>query len=186
MGIRLAGALVIAMLLGGCVTVPAGPSVMVLPGTAKTFEQFQADDVVCRQWALQQTGTSPSEAGQQQAVAGAVIGTAVGAAAGAAIGAAAGSAGTGAAVGAGSGLLVGTAAGANAGYATSWELQRRYDIGYQQCMYAKEHQIPGASRQKAYRRPAAAPPPPPPPPSTPPPGPPPPAPSSAAPPPPPR
>jgi hypothetical protein len=33
----------------GCATIPIGPSVMVLPGRGKTFEQFQRDDAVCRQ-----------------------------------------------------------------------------------------------------------------------------------------
>jgi hypothetical protein len=32
--------------VGGCATVPRGPSVKVLPGSGKTFEQFQADDAV--------------------------------------------------------------------------------------------------------------------------------------------
>ncbi|KRT73262.1 MAG: hypothetical protein XU13_C0015G0046, partial [Candidatus Rokubacteria bacterium CSP1-6] len=44
------------MFLTACATVPTGPSVMVLPGSGKNFEQFQADDAVCRQWAAQQTG----------------------------------------------------------------------------------------------------------------------------------
>lgn len=30
------------LLLAGCATVPSGPSVLVLPGSGKTFEQFQA------------------------------------------------------------------------------------------------------------------------------------------------
>ena len=38
-------------LLSGCATVPQGPSVMVLPGSSKSFEQFQVDDAACRQWA---------------------------------------------------------------------------------------------------------------------------------------
>jgi len=92
-------------LLTACATVPTGPSVLVLPGTAKNFEQFQTDDAVCRQWALQQTGTTPNEAGAASTVTGAAVGTAVGAGLGAAIGAAAGSPATGAAVGAGAGLL---------------------------------------------------------------------------------
>jgi hypothetical protein len=29
--------------------------VMVLPGQGKSFEQFQTDDAVCRQWAREQT-----------------------------------------------------------------------------------------------------------------------------------
>ena len=32
------------LLLTGCVVVPTGPSVMVLPGNAKDFEQFKGDD----------------------------------------------------------------------------------------------------------------------------------------------
>jgi len=66
-----------------------------------------------------------------------------GAGLGAAIGAASGNAGAGAAIGAGSGLLLGTAAGANAGQASGVEAQRRYDISYEQCTYAKGNQIQG-------------------------------------------
>lgn len=33
-----------------------------LPGTGKSFEQFQSDDLACRQWASQQTGTTPERA----------------------------------------------------------------------------------------------------------------------------
>jgi hypothetical protein len=146
------------LFLGACVTVPGGPSVLVLPGSGKPFEQFQFDDGSCRQWALLQCGALPQDAATQSAVSSAVVGTLVGAGLGAAIGAATGNAGAGAAIGAGSGLFVGSAAGANAAYASSWEVQRRYDIAYQQCMYAKGHQIPGVPR--AY---APAPPPPPPP-----------------------
>src|SRR5947208_12107903 len=101
------------VLLTACATVPTGPSVMVLPGAGKTFELFQADDAVCRQWAAQQTGTTTSQASTQNMLTGAAIGTALGAVAGAAIGAASGHAGTGAAVGGGVGLLGGTAVGAS-------------------------------------------------------------------------
>ncbi|SEM14046.1 Glycine-zipper containing OmpA-like membrane domain-containing protein [Syntrophus gentianae] len=131
------------LLLSGCATVPTGPSVMVLPPPNKPFEQFQAEDAVCRQWAAQQIGLSPQEAVNQNVAAGAIVGTAVGAGLGAAIGSASGHAGTGAAIGAGSGLLVGTASGANAGRLYGYEAQRRYDIKYMQCMYAKGNQIPG-------------------------------------------
>jgi Glycine-zipper domain len=149
--------LLTAPLLAACATVPAGPSVMVLPGTGKNFEQFQADDAVCRQWAAQQTGTTPRRAATESTVSGAAIGTAVGAAAGAAIGAAAGSPATGAAVGAGVGLLGGTAAGASSAEGSSWSVQRRYDISYMQCMYAKGNQIPipGGSRSMYTPPPAA-------------------------------
>ena len=36
--------------LAGCVALPIGPSVMVLPGTGKSFDQFRGDDAVCRQY----------------------------------------------------------------------------------------------------------------------------------------
>jgi hypothetical protein len=151
----------VLLALSGCATVPAGPSVMVLPAPGKTFDQFQAEDAVCRRWALQQIGQTPQENINQSTATGAVVGTAVGAGLGAAIGAASGNAGVGAAIGAGSGLLLGTATGASAGQAYGWEAQRRYDIAYMQCMYAKGNQIPG--RVVPAQRVRRIPPPPPPP-----------------------
>jgi len=155
--------LCVAMLLvlEGCVTMPTGPSVMVLPAPDKSFEQFQVDDVICRQWAAQQIGMAPQEIANQNTISGAAVGTVLGAGLGAAIGAATGSPGTGAAIGAGSGLVLGTASGADAGQLSSWEAQRRYDNAYQQCMYAKGNQIPGTTVTRTRR--VVTPPPPPPP-----------------------
>ncbi len=149
------------LVLAGCASLPTGPSVMVLPGSGKPFEQFQADDAACRQFASQSVGGEPGNRATQSTVSGAAIGTALGAAAGAVIGAAAGSPGTGAAIGAGTGLIGGTAVGASAGYSGAGEAQRRYDVAYQQCMYAKGNQIPGSVAPRRARY--AAPPPPPPP-----------------------
>jgi hypothetical protein len=154
-----------AVLVTGCATVPTGPSVMVLPGTGKNFEQFRTDDALCRQWASEQVGTSEERVAKESAVSGAAIGTLLGAAAGAAIGAAAGSPGTGAAVGAGAGLLGGTAVGASRADAAGGSVQRRYDQTYMQCMYAKGNQIPTARGVHPYM---STPPPPPPPPPAPP------------------
>ena len=53
----------IISLLSACAAVPMGPSVMVLPGVGKPFDQFQMDDVACRQFAQAQTGLPPGEAG---------------------------------------------------------------------------------------------------------------------------
>ena len=156
--------------LSGCATVPHGPSVMVLPGSSKSFEQFQADDAVCRQWASQQVGTTAQKASTDSTVGGAVIGTVVGAAAGAALGAAAGNPGIGAAAGAGVGLLGGTAIGASRGDASGGSVQRRYDMSYTQCMYAKGNQVPAARGSRVQQQPAytsPAPPPPPPAPASP-------------------
>ncbi|HMK49476.1 MAG TPA: YMGG-like glycine zipper-containing protein [Thermodesulfovibrionales bacterium] len=148
------------LITSGCVTVPRGPSVMALPGQGKTFEQFQADDALCRQWAGQQIGLSVQETANQNVTQGAVAGTVIGAGLGAAIGAASGHVGSGAAIGAGSGLLLGTAAGASSGQYYGYQAQRRYDIAYTQCMYAKGNDVPGmVTRTRRPRR--LAPPPPP-------------------------
>jgi hypothetical protein len=150
-------------LLSACAAVPTGPSVMVLPGAGKPFDQFQVDDMLCRQFAQTQTGVPPGEAGRQSTINTAALGTLLGAGAGAALGAAAGDAGVGAAVGAGSGLLLGTASGAEAGAGAGRSLQWRYDVSYMQCMYAKGNQVPGTSAapQSSYVPPPPGTPPPP-------------------------
>ena len=130
-------------LLGGCVSMPTGPAVMVLPGTGKSFEQFRADDMECRQYASYQVGGStPESVAENSGVKSAAIGTVVGAAAGALIGGNSNAA----AQGAGAGLLMGSAMGAGAAGQSQISLQQRYDIGYQQCMYARGHQIPTAGQ----------------------------------------
>ena len=124
--------------LAGCVTVPNGPSMMSLPGSGKSFDQFRMDDNDCRQYAsLQAGGTTPDQAAVDSGVRSAAIGTVVGAAAGALMD---GSSGAG--VGAGIGLLTGALMGSSTAYGSSYVLQQRYDIGYTQCMYAKGHKVP--------------------------------------------
>lgn len=125
--------------LGACVSVPSGPSVLVLPGTGKNFDQFRLDEMVCRQYASSQVGGAEvNQAALQSGVTSAVVGAAVGAVAGAAVGGDS----RGAAAGAGVGVLAGSAAGTDASRATGGELQRRYDNGFIQCMYAKGHRVP--------------------------------------------
>lgn len=46
---RVLAAFGVAAVIGGCASAPTGPSVMVLPGTGKTMDQFQAEDGRCRQ-----------------------------------------------------------------------------------------------------------------------------------------
>ena len=140
------------VVLGGCVTVPTGPTVMVLPGPQKTLDQFQRDGMACQQYA-QNLLAPAGVAAANNAAANAAVGTALGAAAGAIIGSATGQAGAGAAIGAGTGLLFGSAAGSNVAYASNFQMQRSYDVAYMQCMYAHGNQVPG---QIAARRPAAA------------------------------
>lgn len=138
--------------VAGCATVPIGPSVMVLPGSTKTFEQFQLDDSVCQNWAGRQVGLSPQDTINQNVATGATAGTLIGAGLGAALGAAHGDPGIGAAIGAASGLLFGTAAGAGNAQTYGYDAQRRFDNAYQQCMYAKGHQIPGMESRSGMRR----------------------------------
>jgi outer membrane lipoprotein SlyB len=135
--------LLTALGLAGCaVAPPTGPSVAVMPAQGKTFEQFQADDATCRQFASQQIGVDPTVAANQSLVGSAAVGTVLGAAAGAAIGAATGNPAAGAAIGAGSGLFLGGATGLSAAQASGSSLQRRYDTGYIQCMSAKGESVP--------------------------------------------
>ena len=163
--------LALTLLIAACTTMPSGPSVMVLPGTGKSFDRFRADDIDCRNYALASIGgITPGQTAQQSGVASAVVGTAVGAAAGAAIGGH-----EGAGVGAGTGLLVGTVAGTGTAQASGYELQRRYDASYIQCMYASGHRVPVSGRLYRQSTPSYSPRPPgipPPPPGMPPPPPP--------------
>ncbi|EKZ99194.1 hypothetical protein D769_11216, partial [Cupriavidus sp. HMR-1] len=73
--------------LGACAVMPSGPTVMALPGSNKTFDQFRGDDYNCRQFAFQQIGgTTAQQNANAAAVGSTVVGTALGAAAGAAFG----------------------------------------------------------------------------------------------------
>lgn len=147
-------------ILAGCVSLPSSPTVAVMPAPGKPFDLFVTEENVCRQYAAQQAGRSPSQVTSESVGTGAAAGTVLGAATGAALGALSGRPALGAGAGAGTGLLFGTAVGAGSGQETSWQLQRRYDIAYSQCMYAKGNQVPGFPV-------SAAPPPPPPPPGSP-------------------
>jgi hypothetical protein len=61
------------------------------------------------------------------------------------------------------GLLGGTAIGASRADAYGGSVQRRYDMSYTQCMYAKGNQVPVARGSRVQQQPSAPPPPPPPP-----------------------
>lgn len=133
-----------ALALGGCAVTPTTPTVMVLPGSQKTADQFYADSAMCQQQA--QAMFAPSaQAANDQAVASAAIGTVVGAAAGALLGGGSNSA----AAGAATGLMFGSAIGGSQSQYSSYGLQQRFDVAYMQCMYLRGHQVPG---QASYRR----------------------------------
>ena len=130
--------ILLATLLASCATIPSGPSVMALPGSSKTFDQFREDDSYCKQYAHEQVkGQTPNRASILSGLGSAAIATGLGAAAGAIFGG-----GRGAAIGAGSGLLVGGLMGTGTATASGNIEQQRYDIGYTQCMYGKGHHVP--------------------------------------------
>jgi uncharacterized protein YcfJ len=136
------------LMLAGCVTPPMGPTVAVMPGPNKPFAVFEGDQAECKQFASNQVAGGAEQANNQQ-VGTALLGTALGAGLGAAVGG-----GRGAAVGAGTGAIVGSGIAADQGQYAQMSLQQRYDLAYQQCMYAKGNQVPG------YQPPYVPPPPP--------------------------
>lgn len=136
-----------ALALGGCAVAPTAPTVMVLPGTQKTADQFHADGAMCQQQA-QAMFAPATQAANDQAVASAAIGTVVGAAAGALLGGGYYS-NSSIAAGAATGLMFGSAVGGSQSQYSTYGLQRRFDIAYVQCMYLRGHQVPG---QASYRR----------------------------------
>ncbi len=136
------------LLVTACSSVPTGPSVNVMPGPNASFEQFKADDEVCREYAVERVGDDPSSYDTASTVKSAAVTTAIGAAAGAAFdhGHA-----RGAAVGAGAGLLLGTLAGSGKGSEAYRAAQVQYDNAYTQCMYAKGHSVPMAGNYGQHR-----------------------------------
>jgi hypothetical protein len=151
-----------ALALCACASVPTGPSVMALPGSGKNFDQFRLDEMDCRQYSSAQIGgTTANQAAIDSGIKSGVVGSVIGAAAGAAIGGDSRAAG----VGAGVGLLGGSLAGGEAGRSSGSELQRRYDIAFVQCMYAKGHRVPvqGQMSERSAPTTTITPPPPPPP-----------------------
>jgi uncharacterized protein YcfJ len=145
-----AAAVAILLLVEGCAGPPGGPTVAVLPGNGKSFQAFQTDDAVCRQFASQQVA-GQAESANAQGVGGALLGTVLGAGLGAAIGG-----GRGAGIGAAGGALGGTAIGAASTQNAQVGIQQQYNIAYMQCMYTKGNQVPGyAGGPVAYPPPPA-------------------------------
>ncbi len=151
----LPGIAVLATMLAGCADAPSAPTIAVMPAPGMPFSVFQQDNAMCQEYARAQIGAHAGRAANEKVIGGAVAGTVIGAAAGALLGG--GDEGP-TQAGAATGLLFGTAQGANAAGWADMSLQRRYNIAYAQCMYAKGNQVPG------YAAPRYLPPPPPPPP----------------------
>jgi putative peptidoglycan binding protein len=144
----------LSLLVSGCAQTPLGPTVQVMPGPGKSFDQFTYDQAGCKQFA------EGAVAGQAQnantrGVGAAAITTVLGAGLGAAIGG-----GRGAGIGAASGALGGAGIGGGMSSNEQGGIQAQYDNAFAQCMYAKGNMVPGYGPMMVN-----APPPPPPPPS---------------------
>lgn len=136
------------ILLSACASsVPTGPSVAVMPAQGKPFEVFEQDHLICKDFASREIGLSADASAQTEMVKGAATGAVVGAAAGVLLG----DSSNAAAAGAGVGALMGTAVGAGNAQQLGGNLQRRYNIAYQQCMYAKGNQLPQSAPSSYYQ-----------------------------------
>lgn len=127
--------------LTSCQTpLPTGPTITVMPAPGRSLAQFQNDDLVCRNFAQNQTANA-RQTGLNSPTGTAAATTVGGTAAGALLGAAAGNAGMGAAIGAGAGLLGGSIWGANKSNNEAASLQQAYNMAYAQCMQTKGNRI---------------------------------------------
>ena len=145
---KTAGVAVIALLLVGCATAPAGPTLQALPGSRMTLAQFTADDAQCRDAAVARLGgLTPADAANQNAAAATVAGTAIGAMAGALF-----DGHSGAAVGAGMGLLYGATVGAGTSHGVYAVAQQQFDALYFTCMYGSGHKVPVPAHDVARQR----------------------------------
>lgn len=142
--------LLMGLLTAGCATIPTGPLVRVMPAPNKPFEVFAREQSACERYASDQV-SGGAQAANNRALGAAALGAVLGLGAGAATGS-----GHAATVGAATGGAIGAAVGADQSSYAGYSLQRRYDIAYSQCMYAKGNYVPGMM--------ASVPPPPPPPP----------------------
>ncbi len=132
------------LLLAACASTPMGPTVRAMPPQGKPFEQFQADQAVCKNYADSQVrdqADSANTTGLLEGVGGTILGAGLGAAVGG---------GRGAAIGAAGGAVAGTAVGASTSGGKQKGIQEQYNDAYAACMVSKGDQI---ERPVVYREP---------------------------------
>lgn len=113
----------------GCVQMPTGPTVAVMPAPGKPMDLFMQEDDACRGFARMRIGGAPNPNDQ----------VAAGMAGGAVVG---GVLSGGRPGGVTTGVVVGGVVGSGAADQSGMSLQRRYNIAYMQCMYSKGNQLP--------------------------------------------
>lgn len=136
---RLAVTMAAVVALGACAPTVMAPTVPVAPGQGKPFAQFANDQASCEAYANQQVAPLTAQA-NNNALGGALLGTALGAGLGAAIGG-----GRGAAIGAASGAALGTGVGAQNSAMAGMSIQQQYNMYYAQCMAGHGNTVPGMS-----------------------------------------
>jgi len=125
----------VTLLLTACASTPMGPTVRALPPQGKSFDQFQMEQISCKQYADSQVSGQADRANSTGLLEG-VGGTLLGAGLGAAVGG-----GRGAAIGAAGGAVAGTAVGASTSGHEQRSIQQQYNDAYVQCMVAKGNQV---------------------------------------------
>ncbi|HEY1796026.1 MAG TPA: YMGG-like glycine zipper-containing protein [Stellaceae bacterium] len=148
---RLAGVMAAVLTVAACAPQVVAPTVPVMPGQGKPFDQFAADQQTCEAYANQQIAPLTQQA-NNSGIGEALLTTALGAGLGAAIGG-----GRGAAIGAASGAVVGTSMGASNSARAGAGIQGQYNMYYAQCMSSKGNAVPGAPPPPGYPPPAPPP-----------------------------
>jgi hypothetical protein len=134
-----------SLFLVACATPPMGPTVQVMPSSAKPFQVFQQEQAECKRYAQSEVA-GQADAANQMAVGTVVLGTVLGAALGSATsGRHYDNTGAGGATGA----IVGTGIAANSSQNAQSSIQEQYNNAYVQCMYSKGNQVPGAASARA-------------------------------------
>ena len=124
-----------ALLLAACAYAPMGPTVLVMPPKGKSFDTFQQDQLICKNYASNQVSAQADSANTTsalQGLGGAILGAGLGAAVGG---------GEGAAIGAAGGAAAGTLVGASTSGQRQKSIQEQYNNAYVQCMVAKGNLI---------------------------------------------
>jgi len=133
----IAAVVLILIGLSACATAPMSPSLVTLPGTGRSFDQFRADDYNCRLYGEVQIGLRTAQSAAAAAMTVGVNPGAPGAMTSAAF------------IGGGQGGAIGQAVtppgvipSSNLPAGTSYAAQQRYDNAYIQCMYASGNRVP--------------------------------------------
>ena len=124
------------LLLPACAQTPMGPTIATMPGPNTSFQQFQSDQAVCRNFAAQAV-QDQAQGANVRGLGTAALTTALGAGLGAAVGG-----GRGAGIGAAAGALGGTGLAARNTSNANVSIQAQYDNAFASCMFSLGNAVP--------------------------------------------